>query len=104
MKTSTRSTATTSNLAPGIVSVDSATRVHVSIPVLASATAGSLTSGRQAVVSERNPNVARAADVSVSPGVHSVYDAIDLSAPSYAAARGLVGFQDSPSSAKSPLC
>jgi len=55
-------------------------------------------------VSERNPNVARAADVSVFPGVHYVYDVIDLSAPSYAAARGLVGFQDSPSSAKSPLC
>ena len=93
------------NIAPGtrVVSVDSATRVHVSIPVLASATAGSLSIG-PAVVSERNPNVTSAANVSVFPGVHYVYDVIDLTAPSYAAARDLVGFQDAPGGAKSPLC
>jgi hypothetical protein len=93
------------NIAPGttITTVDSTTRVHVSIPILGSATGGSLTIG-PTVASEQNPNVGDSANVSVFPGVHYVYDVIDQAEPSYAAARDLVGFQDAPGGAKSPLC
>ena len=93
------------NIAPGttITSVDSTTRVHVSIPILGSATGGSLAIG-PAVVSEQNPNVNDSTNISVFPGVHYVYDVIVQAEPSYAAAGDLVGFQDALGGAKSARC
>ena len=55
-------------------------------------------------VGERNPNVLDAADLSVFPGVHYVYNVVDTSSPSVASARALVGFDDIPGGFTSVLC